>query len=129
MRRKTATGIPSVGGCSLLVAFVVLCLGVFAMLALATARAEVRLNETAERTVTGWYEADAEAEIILAQLRAGTVPAGVNSADGVWSYSCPVSDHLELRAEIRQSDCAVLRWQLVSTMTWESESPELVTFR
>lgn len=53
---------PAVGGVSLLTAFAVLCLTVFALLSLATVRADVRLAEAAVRTVTDYYAADCRAQ-------------------------------------------------------------------
>ncbi len=68
---------PMTGGSSLLVIFSVLCLTVFALLALSTAQADGRLGEAASEAVKNYYRADTEAQTVLARLRSGEVPEGV----------------------------------------------------
>ena len=68
---------PAVGGISLLVAFAVLCLTVFALLSLSTVQAQSRLADASLETVAQYYAADAEAVRILALLRSGESPDGV----------------------------------------------------
>lgn len=68
---------PMTGGSSLLVIFSVLCLTVFALLALSTAQADGRLGEAAAEAVKDYYRADTEAQTVLAKLRSGEVPEGV----------------------------------------------------
>lgn len=68
---------PAVGGISLLVAFAVLCLTIFALLSLTTVRADVRLADASADAVTEYYAADCQAQEILARLRNGEVPDSV----------------------------------------------------
>ena len=70
---------PVVGGSSLLVIFAVLCLTVFAMLSLTQAQADRRLAQNSWSAVTGYYQADCQAQEILSQLRAGERPDGVTA--------------------------------------------------
>ena len=114
---------PVVGGSSLLVMFAVLCLTVFALLALSTVQADRRLSDTSARSVEAYYEADCRAEEIFAQLRAGEIPAGVTKTDGIYSYTCAISDTQELRISVRKdgADWTVLRWQAVSTADWQED--------
>lgn len=119
---------PAVGGSSLLVMFAVLCLTVFALLALSAVQAERRLADASARTVEAYYEADGRAEEILSRLRAGEIPEGVTENGGVYTYACTVSDTQELRVAVRQEAdvWTVLRWQAVSTADWkEDESLDL----
>ena len=68
---------PAVGGISLLVVFAVLCLTVFALLALTTVQADNRLADASAKAVTDYYAADCRAQEILARLRNGERPEGV----------------------------------------------------
>lgn len=114
---------PAVGGSSLLVIFAVLCLTVFAMLALSTVQANGRLSDASAEAVTAYYAADAQAEAILAQLRAGRVPENVTVTGEIYTYTCPISDTQALEVEVRVNgtDYEVLRWQSVSTADWQAD--------
>lgn len=114
--------IPVVGGSSLLVIFAVLCLTVFALLSLSTVQAGGRLSETSAQAVSDYYDADCEAEEIFARLRAGERPAGVTETDGVYAYTCPVSETRQLQVELLQDgeNWTVLRWQTESIVEWEA---------
>ena len=115
--------IPVVGGSSLLVIFAVLCLTVFALLSLSTVQAGGRLSEASAQAVADYYEADRAAEEIFARLRAGEQPDCVTETDGVYAYTCPVSQTRQLRVELLQDgeDWTVLRWQTESVADWEAD--------
>ena len=133
---------PMVGGSSLLVIFAVLCLTIFTLLTLSTVQADIRLSEASIQAVTDYYQADLQAEQIFAQLRAGQLPSGVEqitykgaslssgdfpTSEGLplsgtmYSYSCPISDTQILTVQLHQDHdiWTVLRWQAVSTVTYE----------
>ena len=116
---------PLVGGSSLLVVFAILCLTVFALLGFSTVQADQRLSDTSADVVKRYYAADMRAETILAQLRNGDVPNGVEEENGVYSYVCPMSETQELQVQVRIDGITwkVLRWQTVSTATWDEEGP------
>lgn len=130
-RRETAgqTGMPAAGLSILLVIFAVLCLTVFAVLSIATVNTDRKLADRAVSHTAAWYEADGEAELILAQLRSGQVPEGVREAgtdeEGrtIYEYTCLLSDTqaLEVRAAVDAEGYEILRWQLVSTIDWSAE--------
>jgi len=118
--------LPAVGGSSLLVIFAVLCLTIFALLGLSTVQADSRMAEASCNAVQRYYEADTEAERILASLRQGKIPMeGVekNKNGDIYSYQCQVSDvqAIEVEVEITEDSYRILRWQLVSTTEWESD--------
>jgi len=116
---------PLVGGSSLLVIFAVLCLTIFALLGLSTVQADGRLADAAVEAVTDYYAADCQAEEIFVRLRSGETPAGVITAeDGLFSYSCPISDTQSLQVELREADgrWTVLRWQAVYTADWDPDT-------
>lgn len=123
---------PAVGGVSLLSVFAVLCLTVFALLSLATVRADVRLADASAEAVSGYYAADCRAQEILARLRSGETPEGVRleisagpsgQAAYTCSYTCPISDSQNLEVEVLLSgtDYTILRWQAAASREWESD--------
>ena len=128
MDKKHRFSFPAVGGSSLLVIFAVLCLTVFALLCLSTVQAGQRLSDASAEAVEAYYRADAQAETILARLRAGERPEGVTAAEDRYTYECPVSETQTLRVEVRLDgeEYEVLCWQLVSTLEWETDDSLLV---
>lgn len=114
---------PVVGGSSLLVIFAVLCLTIFALLSLSTVQADGRLGDACAQAVSGYYEADCQAEEILARLRQGELVEGVADMGGVYSYSCPISDTQALYVEVLVTGEAytILRWQAASISTWQPD--------
>ena len=123
MKEKMKFTLPAVGASSLLVIFAVLCLTVFALLSISTVRADGRLAEKTWTGVTGFYEADCKAEQILAQLRSGEIPEGVANEDGVFTYTCHISQTqtLAVQVKIEGASYEILRWQAVSIATWQAD--------
>lgn len=121
MKRTDAPA--AVGGSSLLVIFIVLCLTVFAMLSLSSVQADGRLSKASAEAVRAYYEADCEAEEILSQLRQGTVPEQVTVSGNRYYYECAVTDtqKLVVEAEINGGDYRILRWQTESTLLWQED--------
>ncbi len=114
---------PAVGGASLLVVFAVLCLTIFALLSLTTVQANRRLADAAVQATVDHYAADCAAQAILARLRTGEVPEGVEKSGDIYTYECPVSStqKLEVEVRVRGSDYTVLRWQTVASQTWQAD--------
>ena len=114
---------PIVGGSSLLVIFAVLCLTVFALLGLSTVQAGGRLSQATAQAVSSYYEADCRAEEIFARLRTGEMPAGVLEVNGIYFYTCSISETQQLRVELlrEHGGWRVLRWQAESIVQWESD--------
>ncbi len=115
--------VPVIGASSLLVIFAVLCLTVFALLSLSTARANKELSDAGVNAVLAYYEADTEAEAIFAALRGGTLPDGVAVSGDYYAYTCPISDTQALWVQLacRDGEWTVLRWQTVSTAEWKAD--------
>lgn len=117
---------PAIGGTSLLVVFAVLCLTVFALLALTTVQADVRLADAAAKAVEDYYAADCQAQEILARLRGGERPEGVSfSGSGPIraKYAVPISDTQELQVVVSLAGGAdkgytVESWRAVPTGEW-----------
>lgn len=122
MENKKTLSLPTVGIGSLLTVFAVLCLTVFALLSVTTVLSDSRLSQKSMAAVTGYYEADCRAEEILAQLRAGLMPESVTEEDGIYSYSCAISETqaLAVRVKVDGEHFEVLQWQAVSTVDWQA---------
>lgn len=122
MHEKKRFSPPAVGAASLLVIFAVLCLTVFALLSLSTVKANRRLSDSACAAVESYYTADTRAEEILARLRAGELPEGVQQNGDIYSYDCPISDSQTLAVQLRiqNGNYEILRWQAVSTADWQA---------
>lgn len=128
MKQTERVILPAVGGSSLLVIFAVLCLTVFALLGLSTVQADTRLSDASAEAIEAYYNADCEAESILARLRNGETVDGVE-IDGSWySYSCPVNENQSLFVTVELTDdgYTVWQWQTLPTIQWESDDSLVV---
>ena len=123
MDTRSRFSMPAVGGSSLLVMFSVLCLTVFALLALSTVQAEGRLSQKTAQAVKEYYAADGRAEEIYARLRAGEKPEFVSRNGNAYSYACPMSDTQRLCVRVcrEESGWRVLDWQVQSAAEWNSD--------
>lgn len=123
MRDKKSLSIPVVGVSSLLTIFAVLCLTVFALLSVATVQANGRLGASARQGVADYYEADSEAHQILASIRAGEMPNGVEENNGVYRFACPISRTQQLCVEVAVTgrSYTVLRWQAQTVGQWQND--------
>ena len=123
MKKSTASSSGGLhGGSALMVILAVLCLTVFAILALGGALAGSRLEKASAASETAFYEADGKAEEILARLRNGEEPDGVTfEENGVCSYEVPMDATRTLFVKVRVtgSACEVLTWQVRYTGEWE----------
>ena len=110
-----------IGASSLLSAFAVLCLVVFALLALSTVRADERLSEASLQATKDYYAADCKAQEILARIRLGeSLPEGVEAqAQGgyvILRYAVPISTsrsygwRLDSAPTEAARSCAGRRW-------------------
>lgn len=113
-KEEISIGIP--GASSIMVVFAVLCMAVFAVLALSTALADERLSEASKDSIVAYYEADAAAEEKLAELRTeninGTERFGVNITD---------KRRLEVEVNLSGNNYDILRWQSVYSDDWEAD--------
>lgn len=129
--KRDRFSVPPIGASSLLAAFAVLCLVVFALLALSTVRADGRLSDASLQATKDYYAADCQAQEILARLRHGEIPEDVELTASIaetpeggahtYAYAVPISDTQELQVEIGQHadlSCEVLRWQAVPAGEW-----------
>ncbi len=121
---KKKLRLSAVGVSSLLVIFAVLCLTVFAILAVSTVEAQLRLADSTRAAVTDYYAADCRAEEILAKLRSGALPDSVTKEGDIYSYVCPISEtqQLKVRVRITGDHYTILQWQTVSTAEWDIDN-------
>ena len=118
--RENRSAAPMIGGSSLLVIFAVLCLTVFALLGLSTVQADGRLSDASAESVLAYYTADCRGEEILAKLRNGEIPDGVQVDGNVYTYACAISptSALLVQVQLQEEDYRVLCWKAVSTTEW-----------
>lgn len=128
-KKRKRISAPVTGGISLLVIFAVLVLTVFAVLSISTVMADNRLSDKMSDSVKGYYQADCQAEEILALIRSGEIPEGVEKDGDIYTYSCEVSEVQNLDVKVRVSDVGqglnaeyeIVRWQLVASADWEND--------
>lgn len=125
-REKGGFSPPALGGSSLLVVFAVLSLTVFALLSLSTVRADGRLGDASAQGVADYYAADCQAQEILARLRQGEVPPGVEAGpgEGEYSFACPIESSqqlLQVQVRVEGGTYTVLRWQAIPAARWETD--------
>ncbi|MBR6683625.1 MAG: hypothetical protein IKL38_04720 [Firmicutes bacterium] len=124
MKKESSFRPPVIGASSLLIIFAVLCLTMFTLLSLSTAKANARLSDSSIQAVSDYYEADRQAEIIFAKLRENSyaMPTGVYCVDNVYIYDVPISDAQRLMVELQKDgdSWTVLRWQAVSISELEA---------
>jgi len=121
-----------IGSASIVLVFAVLCLAVFSLITYVVAGNDKALVDSEAELVTGYYEADALAERILAEiLMSDTIPASVldveietywdSSLDAEVAYFfCTISDMkaLFVRLAVYDDTCDVLGWRMVDTDEW-----------
>lgn len=100
-------------GKTVMTSFALLCLVLVSMLVLP----RIAADRNAGRAVNAYYQADLEAEKIYAKLQAGETIEGVREEDGIYSYTCPISETSRLEVEVQERDgkWTILRWEQVET--------------
>lgn len=117
MERKLKMGV-GIGGPSIIMIFVVLCLTTLGALSLMTVHADWKLTQKAADAVTGYYSADNEAEEILASADASLKAGLPMEAD---SFTIPVSDTQKLIMKLKSDGIhyTVLSRKLVPYTQWD----------
>ena len=113
MKSQSTSG-GNIGGSSILVIFVLLCVTTFAALSLVSALAGHRLALQMIESSTAMYKADARAEELLAQVsqivrentniesRLGEI--GVEYSDNIISFDVPINDGLVLEVRLLRTN-------------------------
>ena len=122
-REKARVSPPALGGVSLLAACAILCLTVFALLSLSTVQADRRLADASAQAVADYYAADCQAQRILAQLRQGETPQGVEREGRICRYTVTISETQRLSVAVRLAgdDYEILEWQAGPAGQWQAD--------
>ena len=114
-KRAFSPGLPGVS--ALITVFAVLCIAVFAVLALSTSLSDERLTDAAVAHSEEYYRAEAQAEERLAEARA-------QGETGELSFQVPISDTLSLCVGAQlgvDGKYEILQWQQVYTADWSAD--------
>ena len=124
-----------VGSASIVLVFAVLCLTVFSLITFVVAGNNKVLADNEAKLVTGFYEAEAKAERILAEIiETKTLSGSILGVDisSMWamemdadivSFACPVSDSKSLYVDVAiyTDSFDVLCWRMRDNGEWETD--------
>lgn len=117
----------NIGSSSIMMLFAVLCLTVFAVLSLVSARSQASLAKKSADAVSAYYAADTRAAELYEELRAGGIPEGVTVnelPDGTYyGYDVPVDEKQALSVLILQAGetFEILSWKVYATGAWNAD--------
>ncbi|MCM1221809.1 MAG: hypothetical protein NC548_45795 [Lachnospiraceae bacterium] len=99
----------NIGFASLLTVLAVLCISIFAILTFTTAKMDERLSKISATSVGDYYNAEYEAQQIIANIRNGNIEKSENDE---YTFTCEISDNrkLEVTAEIKGNDYRIIAW-------------------
>lgn len=106
-----------IGGPSIIMIFVILCLTTLGCLSLVAAKADWKLTKKSADALTAYYKADSQAEEIIAavdaDIKAGQRPEAT-------TFTIPVSDKQSLILELAQkgSSYKILSQKLITVKQW-----------
>ena len=118
-----------IGITSIIFIFIVLCLSVFALLSVNSARQSLASVQRSADAVTRYYAADSSAQLWIHQVKAEG-PAG----EDVLEREFPISDSQTLRVALDGATFEILSYQVVnnevleiddSLQVWQGETEEL----
>lgn len=128
MSKKQRVGL-GVGGSSLLMVFIIVCLTTFATLSLLSANSDYKLSAKTAQSVSDYYAADGRATERLQQIDAlilsgqaeEIVRLGLaeQTIDG-YTYSEAINNSQSLQVTLRMQNnrCTVVGWQVENTGQW-----------
>ena len=104
-------GLPGVA--TLVVVFAILCIAVFSILALSTAKSEKKFSDAALQNIKDYYTAETAAVEKIAQMRE-------NGEEGPCSFTVPVSDtrELQVQADIEKDKVEMKQFQVIYSAEW-----------
>ncbi len=118
------------GAVSLAMIFCVLCMAVFAVLTLSTAVSEAKLTALTAQRTEAYYQADAQAVTVLADLAAGRTPAveaalTETEAGMLAEFALPAGGELLLQVQAQLDRASgrwdILRWKTVYGGDWAAD--------
>lgn len=117
MERKLKMSV-GIGGPSIIMIFVILCLTTLGVLSLMTANADWKLTKKTAEAVTDYYTADNEAEEILASADA-SLQAGRSLDTDIFSIRVSGTQNLIMELESNGIHYSVLSRKLVPVSQWD----------
>ena len=114
MEQKSARNIINIGISSIIFLFIVLCLSVFALLSINSARQSYDTVMRNADAVTAYYAADSQAQQWLHELR----KEGARTGDPL-KKEFPVSDSQTLSVEVDPATMEILSYQVVNNEVLE----------
>ncbi len=133
MNRRKSLGVGSV---SLILIFCVLCLTIFTLLTLSSARSEMALTEKLAYSVENYYSADTRAQLVLYRLEQliseDTRPEEIdgleisyeeNNGETTVNFLSPIDEQRSIAVEIQFAggSAEVLRWQETENALWSPD--------
>ncbi len=136
-KKSSKSGIGT-GSVSLILIFAVLCLTIFALLTLSSAKAENDLAAKTAASISAYYAADAQAEHVFSALRSAmttndAIPATIDdiaitaNEEGSSShiaYFVPMDDAQQLSVILSYDQASasfdILKWQIELASEWEA---------
>lgn len=120
--KQKGTVLTAMGLSALIVIFAVVAMALFSALSVSTAMAQKRLGEKTREPIVQYYEADSQAQEILARLRSGEMPPGVTQDGDIYTYRCNLGEnrYLAVRVQLTGEDYRVLSWQ-VCAGAWQTD--------
>ena len=131
--KRNSSGV-SIGGATIVMIFSVLCLTIFSVLSLITAKNDLTLSQKAAASVSDYYKADSRAVEIMDMLAAsydgeyrapGDVEVDIqyDFSTAVLSYSVPVNENLNLSVLLfaEGKDMSVILWELTDSGAWTAD--------
>ena len=131
MRQTSGGGSANIGGSSILVIFVLLCITTFATLAMVSASASFRLATQVAQAADDFFAAESLAEEKLAEIsgilrssnghsfHAQLEDLGVMYQDGVITYSVRVNDSLRLDVKLQVNGTSLMVYSWVQVAIFD----------
>jgi len=125
-----------VGSSSIVLVFAVLCLTVFSLITYVVAGNDRALIDNESRLVIGFFEADALAEQIVAEiLESNSVPENIHGIEvrsrwdwysdvTVVEFAAPISDVLSIyvRMMLLEDSYDIASWRMINSHDWEYDA-------
>lgn len=123
-----------VGSVSLILIFAVLCLSIFALLTLSSARSDAGLAERAAQSAKNYYAADTQAESIyvgiVEAIKNGEKPDTVSGTEIFYngnyiSYACPIDERRSICVvffyDYSRGEAEILQWLETESEGWTAD--------
>ena len=114
-KKNSSLGLP-IGGPTLLMIFVILCINIFAVISYMSALRDYNLSEKAAEKIKQYYTADSKAEKMLSDIVNGS-----NKNDNLtyFEYSIPVNQDMVLKVAVEISKLTnnydIIMWKKINT--------------